>query len=29
MVFGGLTPELGQQTLAELGFGYVLYANAA
>ena len=29
MVFGGLTPELGQQTLAELGFGCVLYANAA
>jgi 2-methylisocitrate lyase-like PEP mutase family enzyme len=29
MVFGGLTLELGQQTLAELGFGCVLYANAA
>jgi 2-methylisocitrate lyase-like PEP mutase family enzyme len=29
MVFGGLTPKLGQQTLAELGFGCVLYANAA
>jgi 2-methylisocitrate lyase-like PEP mutase family enzyme len=29
MVFGGLTPELGQQKLAELGFGCVLYANAA
>ena len=29
MVFGGRTPELGQQKLAELGFGCVLYANAA
>ena len=29
MVFGGLTPELGQQKFAELGFGCVLYANAA
>ena len=29
MVFGGLTPELGQQKLAELGFGCVLYANAS
>jgi 2-methylisocitrate lyase-like PEP mutase family enzyme len=29
IVFGGLTPELGQTRLAELGFGCVLYANAA
>jgi len=29
MVFGGLTPELGQPKFAELGFGCVLYANAA
>ena len=29
IVFGGLTPELGQQQFAELGFGCVLYANAA
>jgi 2-methylisocitrate lyase-like PEP mutase family enzyme len=29
IVFGGLTPELGQSRLAELGFGCVLYANAA
>jgi len=29
IVFGGLTPELGQQRFAELGFGCVLYANAA
>jgi len=29
VVFGGLTPELGQQRFAELGFGCVLYANAA
>ena len=29
IVFGGLTPELGQPRLAELGFGCVLYANAA
>ena len=28
IVFGGLTPELGQQKFAELGFGCVLYANA-
>ena len=28
-MFGGLTPELGQQRFAELGFGCVLYANAA
>jgi 2-methylisocitrate lyase-like PEP mutase family enzyme len=27
--FGGLIPELGQQKLAELGFGCVLYANAS
>jgi 2-methylisocitrate lyase-like PEP mutase family enzyme len=29
VVFGGLTPELGQAKFAELGFGCVLYANAA
>ena len=29
VVFGGLTPELGQQKFAGLGFGCVLYANAA
>ncbi len=29
IVFGGLTPELGQQEFAALGFGCVLYANAA
>ena len=29
IVFGGLTPELGQARFAELGFGCVLYANAA
>jgi 2-methylisocitrate lyase-like PEP mutase family enzyme len=29
VVFGGLTPELGQRKFAELGFGCVLYANAA
>ena len=29
VVFGGLTPELGRQKFAELGFGGVLYANAA
>ena len=29
VVFGGLTSELGQQKFAELGFGCVLYANAA
>jgi 2-methylisocitrate lyase-like PEP mutase family enzyme len=29
VVFGGLTPELGQQRFAQLGFGCVLYANAA
>jgi 2-methylisocitrate lyase-like PEP mutase family enzyme len=29
VVFGGLTPELGQRQFAELGFGCVLYANAA
>jgi 2-methylisocitrate lyase-like PEP mutase family enzyme len=28
IVFGGRTPELGQQKFAELGFGCVLYANA-
>jgi 2-methylisocitrate lyase-like PEP mutase family enzyme len=28
VVFGGRTPELGQQKFAELGFGCVLYANA-
>jgi len=29
VVFGGRTPELGHQKFAELGFGCVLYANAA
>jgi 2-methylisocitrate lyase-like PEP mutase family enzyme len=29
IVFGGRTPELGQRNFAELGFGCVLYANAA
>lgn len=29
VVFGGLTPELGRAHFAELGFGGVLYANAA
>ena len=29
IVFGGMTPELGQRKFAELGFGCVLYANAA
>ena len=29
MVFGGLTPALPQSELAQLGFGGVLYANAA
>ena len=29
VVFGGRTPELGQKKFAELGFGCVLYANAA
>jgi 2-methylisocitrate lyase-like PEP mutase family enzyme len=29
IVFGGRTPELGQQKFAELGFGCVLYANSA
>lgn len=29
IVFGGLTPELGQDRFADLGFGCVLYANAA
>lgn len=29
IVFGGRTPELGQKKCAELGFGCVLYANAA
>lgn len=29
IVFGGLTPELGQATFAKLGFGCVLYANAS
>jgi 2-methylisocitrate lyase-like PEP mutase family enzyme len=29
IVFGGRTPELGQPKFAELGFGCVLYANAA
>jgi 2-methylisocitrate lyase-like PEP mutase family enzyme len=29
IVFGGMTPPLSQQELADLGFGAVLYANAA
>ena len=29
MVFGGLTPSVPQQELAAMGFGVVLYANAA
>lgn len=29
VVFGGLTPELGRERFAALGFGCVLYANAA
>jgi 2-methylisocitrate lyase-like PEP mutase family enzyme len=29
MVFGGLTPSVSQHRLAEMGFGAVLYANAA
>ena len=29
MVFGGLTPPVPQTALAKLGFGGVLYANAA
>jgi 2-methylisocitrate lyase-like PEP mutase family enzyme len=29
MVFGGLTPSLAQSELARMGFGAVLYANAA
>lgn len=29
MVFGGLTPSVSQDGLAEMGFGAVLYANAA
>ena len=29
IVFGGLTPELGQAQFAALGFGCVLYANAS
>jgi 2-methylisocitrate lyase-like PEP mutase family enzyme len=29
IVFGGRTPELGQEKFAELGFGCVLYANAS
>ena len=29
VVFGGLTPELGRERFADLGFGCVLYANAA
>src|ERR1700744_776210 len=29
IVFGGRTPELGHRKVAELGFGCVLYANAA
>lgn len=29
IVYGGLTPDLGQAKLAQLGFGLVLYANAS
>jgi 2-methylisocitrate lyase-like PEP mutase family enzyme len=29
IVYGGLTPEVSQQQLAQMGFGGVLYANAA
>jgi 2-methylisocitrate lyase-like PEP mutase family enzyme len=29
IVFGGLTPDLGQATLAAMGFSLVLYANAS
>jgi 2-methylisocitrate lyase-like PEP mutase family enzyme len=29
MVFGGLTPSVSQAELADMGFGAVLYANAA
>ena len=29
IVFGGKTPDPGRETLAELGFAIVLYANAA
>ena len=29
MVFGGLTPSVSQAELAQMGFGAVLYANAA
>jgi 2-methylisocitrate lyase-like PEP mutase family enzyme len=29
MVFGGLTPSVPQKELAGMGFGAVLYANAA
>ena len=29
IVFGGLTPDVGHRTLAQMGFGLVLYANAA
>lgn len=29
MVFGGLTPSVSQERLADMGFGAVLYANAA
>jgi 2-methylisocitrate lyase-like PEP mutase family enzyme len=28
IVFGGMTPDLGQTKLAQMGFGLVLYANA-
>jgi 2-methylisocitrate lyase-like PEP mutase family enzyme len=28
IVFGGLTPDIGQDRLAQMGFGLVLYANA-
>ncbi|HEU0060404.1 MAG TPA: isocitrate lyase/phosphoenolpyruvate mutase family protein [Hyphomicrobiaceae bacterium] len=29
IVFGGMTPDVGQGKLAQMGFGLVLYANAA
>jgi len=29
IVFGGMTPDIGQGKLAQMGFGLVLYANAA
>jgi 2-methylisocitrate lyase-like PEP mutase family enzyme len=29
IVFGGMTPDIGHRKLAQMGFGLVLYANAA